>query len=74
MSSERPEGDIHELSAAPRNTTNNHDEQLNKTEYMKLISSGYSFFVAGVNDGSIGALLPYLLLSYHLNPATVTTM
>ena len=42
--------------------------------YLKLISSGFSFFVAGVNDGSLGALIPHLILSYHIKPSMVAAM
>lgn len=45
-----------------------------KALYLKLISSGFSFFVAGVNDGSLGTLIPYLMLSYRINPGTVAAM
>lgn len=45
-----------------------------KPMYLKLLSSGFSFFVAGVNDGSIGALIPYFMLAYEIDSGTVTTM
>ena len=41
---------------------------------LKMISSGFSFFVAGVNDGSLGALIPYFMVSYRINSSSVTTM
>ena len=34
---------------------------------VKLISSGFSFFVAGINDGSLGALIPYIRIEYGIN-------
>ena len=42
--------------------------------YLKLISAGFSFFVAGVNDGSIGALVPYIIRDYGLNTAIVSSV
>jgi hypothetical protein len=33
---------------------------------LKLFSAGFLFFVAGANDGSIGALIPYMLESYQI--------
>ena len=32
-----------------------------------LVSAGYAFFCAGINDGSLGPLIPYLLESYVIN-------
>jgi hypothetical protein len=34
---------------------------------LKLISSGFSFFVAGINDGSLGALIPYIRDEYDID-------
>jgi hypothetical protein len=41
---------------------------------LKVLSAGFSFFVAGVNDGSIGALLPYVLREYDVSTAVVTAV
>lgn len=40
----------------------------------QLTSCGVSFFVAGVNDGSLGALLPYIIRSYGLTAAIVSSV
>ncbi len=40
----------------------------------KLLSTGLSFLTAGVNDGSLGALFPYLLRSYSITTAQVTAL
>ncbi|KAL2786756.1 major facilitator superfamily domain-containing protein [Aspergillus keveii] len=39
---------------------------------LKLISSGFSFFVAGVNDGSLGALIPYIRTEYGIDTNMVS--
>ncbi|POR32205.1 Uncharacterized protein TPAR_07586 [Tolypocladium paradoxum] len=41
---------------------------------LKLASVGFSFFVAGVNDGSIGALLPYVIREYGISTAIVSSV
>lgn len=41
---------------------------------LKLISAGFSFFVAGVNDGSLGALIPYVIRSYGITTAVVSAL
>lgn len=45
-----------------------------KATYLKLLSSGFSFFVAGVNDGSVGALLPYVIREYNVTKAIVSSV
>jgi hypothetical protein len=41
---------------------------------VKLLSAGYSFFVAGTNDGSMGALLPWMILDYEINTSLIALM
>ncbi|CZR50282.1 related to tetracycline resistance proteins [Phialocephala subalpina] len=38
----------------------------------KLLSSGLSFLVAGINDGSLGALLPYMLSTYNISTSMIS--
>jgi fucose permease len=40
----------------------------------KLLSTAFSFFTAGTNDGSLGALLPYILRSYGITTALVSSL
>jgi hypothetical protein len=40
----------------------------------KLFSAAFSFFVAGVNDGSMGALLPYMLKEYHVDTSFIAIL
>ncbi|KAL4931842.1 putative MFS transporter [Aspergillus undulatus] len=39
---------------------------------LKLISSGFSFFVAGINDGSLGALIPHIRQEYDIDTNMVS--
>lgn len=41
---------------------------------LKLLSAGFSFFVAGVNDGSIGTMIPYVLRGYGINTSFVAIL
>ncbi|KAL2859898.1 putative MFS transporter [Aspergillus lucknowensis] len=41
---------------------------------LKLITSGFSFFVAGVNDGSLGALIPYIRQQYDIGTNMVSVV
>ncbi|KAL2810354.1 putative MFS transporter [Aspergillus granulosus] len=34
---------------------------------LKLMSASFAFFVAGINDGSLGPLIPYIRESYNIN-------
>lgn len=42
--------------------------------YFKIVATGLSFFVSGINDGSVGALMPYFIREYNLNIAVVSTV
>ncbi len=39
---------------------------------LKLFSCAFAFFLAGANDGSIGALIPYMLRFYEIGAGPVT--
>ncbi|PYI20284.1 MFS transporter [Aspergillus violaceofuscus CBS 115571] len=41
---------------------------------VKILSAGFSFFVAGVNDGSLGSLIPYVIRSYHVSTNLVVVV
>src|ERR1700722_2536376 len=47
---------------------------LKLTIALTLGSAAFAFFVAGVNDGSLGALLPYALRGYHIGTGSVATL
>ncbi|KAF3398037.1 Bypass of stop codon protein 6 [Penicillium rolfsii] len=42
--------------------------------YPKIISAGLSFFMAGVNDGSLGSLIPYVTRSYSIDTNMVSVL
>ncbi|KAE8154699.1 major facilitator superfamily domain-containing protein, partial [Aspergillus avenaceus] len=42
--------------------------------FFKLISAGFAFFVAGVNDGSLGSLIPYIREAYHIDTNLVSVV
>ncbi|ESU07555.1 hypothetical protein FGSG_02158 [Fusarium graminearum PH-1] len=46
----------------------------NTVELLKIFSAGFSFFVAGVNDGSIGALVPHIIRDYDVTTAIVSSV
>lgn len=45
-----------------------------KPPYFKISSAAFSFFVAGVNDGSLGSIIPYLMESYCINTNMVAIL
>ncbi|KAJ5391553.1 hypothetical protein N7509_007043 [Penicillium cosmopolitanum] len=49
-------------------------DQPPKWLYPKILSAGLSFFVAGVNDGSLGSLIPYIIRSYNINTNTIAIL
>ncbi|KAL1957552.1 hypothetical protein VTO42DRAFT_5779 [Malbranchea cinnamomea] len=47
---------------------------LSKAILLKLASASFTFFVAGVNDGSLGALVPYLIRSYEVETNLISVL
>ncbi|KAI1076268.1 MFS general substrate transporter [Whalleya microplaca] len=41
------------------------------TPVLKLIVAGYSFFCAGVNDGTLGPLIPYIISSFGIGTGEI---
>ncbi|KAF2438030.1 MFS general substrate transporter [Karstenula rhodostoma CBS 690.94] len=39
---------------------------LDKTNIIRILTVGFSYIFAGLNDGSLGALTPYILRTYHV--------
>lgn len=50
------------------------EQKIDKATLLKLIASGFGFFISGVNDGSVGPLLPYMIQDYNINTAVVSIM
>jgi hypothetical protein len=79
-----PGSDI-ELETAPRSRLpnlqivstdqeNDADRIQSSQTKLRMISCGVSFFVAGVNDGSLGALLPYVIRTHGLTTAIASSV
>lgn len=41
---------------------------------IKLASAAFAFFTAGVNDGSLGALVPYILRTYNIATGSIAIL
>lgn len=41
---------------------------------IQLIATGFSYFFAGANDGSLGALTPYILRTYDIGTQYIAIM
>jgi hypothetical protein len=50
------------------------EKQLDRKTVLKLTSAGFCFFVAGLNDSNIGALVPYVIRDYGVNTAIVSSV
>ena len=50
------------------------EPKFDRATLIKLMSAGFCFFVAGVNDGSTGPLVPYFMRQYGINTTTVSAM
>ena len=45
--------------------------EVTKPVILKVVSAAFCFFNAGVNDGSLGALMPYILRGYDISTASM---
>lgn len=64
---------------SPRNSLNDPgpDHVSNKpsrADLLRIMSVAFSFFVAGVNDGSVGALVPHVIRDYKVTTAIVSSV
>ncbi|KAF9881257.1 putative mfs transporter protein [Colletotrichum karsti] len=49
-------------------------ESNTKTPVLKIVVSGYSFFISGVNDGTLGPLIPYILKGFRVGTGEIAIM
>lgn len=67
--------DVEPRSPAPeleRNAADSKDDSdLTKANVLKLIATCFAYFFAGANDGSLGALTPYILRTYKIGTAYI---
>jgi hypothetical protein len=61
-------------AATVQSQTNSEDTALTRKNLLKVIAASFSFFLAGSNDGSLGALTPYILRTYHVGTEYVALM
>lgn len=50
------------------------EEPLTPFLKLKLASAAFAFFTAGVNDGSLGALVPYILHTYGISTGSIAIL
>ncbi|KAI6778679.1 Bypass of stop codon protein-like protein [Emericellopsis cladophorae] len=53
---------------------NIHSNSLDQRTLLKVASASFSFFCAGVNDGSTGAIIPHVIRDYNVNTAIVSSI
>lgn len=73
--SERSPIELSEVVA--ENETSNEttaSSRIDSRTLLRLLSAGFSFFVAGVNDGSLGVLIPWVIRDYGINTAILSSV
>lgn len=65
--------EAYELTTEEQETEHESD-RLDKGAYLRIFTACFSFFVAGINDGSLGALIPYMIRDYQITTAIVSIM
>ncbi|KFY19510.1 hypothetical protein V493_07929 [Pseudogymnoascus sp. VKM F-4281 (FW-2241)] len=79
--------DGYPMTALPKSSTSNTPNNLSDPEAnspteepltpflkLKLTSAAFAFFTAGVNDGSLGALVPYILRTYNIATGSIAIL
>jgi len=51
-----------------------HPTALSHKVILKLLSAGFSFFVAGTIDGSLGPVIPHILRSYNIGTSLISVL
>ncbi|KAH7258744.1 hypothetical protein MRS44_009746 [Fusarium solani] len=64
--------EAYELTAEEQEETEPESDRLDKGAYLRIFTACFSFFVAGINDGSLGALIPYMIRDYQITTAIVS--
>ena len=54
--------------------TANEETALTRKNLLRVVAASLSFFFAGNNDGSLGALTPYILRTYNVGTEWVALM
>lgn len=62
------------LSDLETNNADPADPPLTPLVKVKLASAAFAFFTAGVNDGSLGALVPYILRTYDIATGSIAIL
>jgi hypothetical protein len=70
----KPSDPANENTVPPNIVSNSQDLTTIPRRNLKLLSAGFSFFVAGVNDGSMGPLLPYMLKDYNIGTSFIAIL
>jgi hypothetical protein len=47
---------------------------LDRTTIAQLVATGFSYFFAGTNDGSLGAVTPYILRTYNVGTQYISIL
>ena len=66
--------DLHHVPQPPRASVSNEQPSIDKAVIAKIAVAGFSFFFVGTNDGSLGALTPYILRTYHMGTQYIALM
>ncbi|KAG8625186.1 hypothetical protein KVT40_006937 [Elsinoe batatas] len=50
------------------------DTNIKRADVLRIATAGFSFFVAGVHDGSLGTLIPYITRTYQISTGSIATI
>lgn len=68
------EHELETLGATATSTTPSPPDDKSKIPVFKVITAGFSFFCAGVDGGTLGPLIPYIIKSFTIGTGEVAIM
>ncbi|KAF2811911.1 MFS general substrate transporter [Mytilinidion resinicola] len=69
-----PSGQSELQAAAPTPAADEPPRPSVRVVAFKLLSATFAFFIAGINDGSLGTLIPYILRAYQIHTGQIAIL
>jgi hypothetical protein len=74
LNERRPQTDVEAFAPTPEVPPSDAVDAHTAAPIFKLVVAGFSFFCAGVNDGTLGPLIPYMLKTFGIGTGNVAIM
>ncbi|KAF2491339.1 MFS transporter [Lophium mytilinum] len=69
-----PSGQLEQQAPDSTTAADQPPRPIDRVVAFKLLSATFAFFIAGVNDGSLGTLIPYILCGYKIHTGQIAML